>query len=97
VRVLYLSRADAFEDTSSLVIIAKSIIRHMMEQDPELFVTWVVPKGVKDEVLEKYVLSELPDPNRMALPGSSMWRWRQASDTRNPSRTEANRRRPDLR
>ena len=35
-RVLYLSRADEFRDTSSLVIIAKSMFKHMLDLDPEI-------------------------------------------------------------
>lgn len=66
-RVLYLSRSDAFDDTSSLVTIAKSFFRHMLEQDPEMYVTWVVPKGVKDEVLSQYVLADMPDPARLGF------------------------------
>lgn len=60
-RVLYLSRADEFRDKSSLVIIAKSILGHMLRDDPEMYVTWVVPKGTKDEVLDEYVLKPLGD------------------------------------
>lgn len=54
-RVLYLSRADQFDDRSSLVIIAKSVFKYMLESDPEMYVTWVVPRGVKDEVLDQYL------------------------------------------
>jgi len=63
-RVLYLNRADEFRDRSSLVIIAKSVIRHMLESDPEMFVTWVVPRGVKDEVLHEYVLAPMGENAR---------------------------------
>lgn len=58
-RVLYLSRADEFRDKSSLVIIAKSVIRHMLAADPEMYVTWVVPRGTSDDVLAEYVLKPL--------------------------------------
>jgi hypothetical protein len=55
-RALYLSRADQFDDRSSLVIIAKSLIRHMLAADPEMYVSWVVPRGVKDELLQEFIL-----------------------------------------
>lgn len=63
-RVLYLNRGDAFKDTSSLVIIAKSVIRYMLESDPEMFVTWVVPRGTKDDDLMKFVLAPLGENAR---------------------------------
>ena len=66
-RVLYLSRADEFRDKSSLVIIAKSVIRYMLESDPEMYVTWVVPKGTKDEVLFEYVLTPLGETAKRLL------------------------------
>jgi hypothetical protein len=65
VRVLYLSRADEFRDKSSLVIIAKSVLKYMQKADPEMFVTWVIPAGTKQEVLDEYVLAEMPDPSRV--------------------------------
>jgi hypothetical protein len=58
-RVLYLSRADEFRDKSSLVIIAKSVLGHMLDQHPDVHVNWVVPKGTSDEVLHEYVLAPL--------------------------------------
>lgn len=64
-RVLYLSRADAFDDTSSLVIIAKGMLGHAMRADPELFVTWVIPRGAKDAQLQEYIVSAMPDPSRI--------------------------------
>jgi hypothetical protein len=63
-RVLYLNRGDAFKDTSSLVIIAKSVIRYMLESDPEMYVTWVVPRGTKDDDLLKFVLLPLGENAR---------------------------------
>lgn len=67
-RVLYLSRADEFRDKSSLVIIAKSVFRHMLEADPEMFVQWVIPRGTKQEVLDEYVLAPLGEnARRMAF------------------------------
>jgi hypothetical protein len=63
-RCLYLSRADEFRDKSSLVIIAKSVIRHMLESDPEMFVDWVVPRGTSDDVLSEYVLKPLGENAR---------------------------------
>jgi hypothetical protein len=63
-RVLYLSRADEFRDKSSLVIIAKSVIRYMLESDPEMFVTWVIPRGTKPEILDEYVLAPLGENAR---------------------------------
>lgn len=54
-RVLYLSRADQFDDRSSAVIVAKSVIKHMLDADPELFVSWVIPRSTKEEVLDEYV------------------------------------------
>lgn len=73
-RVLYLSRADQFDDRSSLVIIAKSMFKHMLAADPELYVTWVVPRGVKDEVLTEFILRPLGENARRmtflkAMPG----------------------------
>jgi hypothetical protein len=38
------------------VIIAKSLIRYMLEADPEMFVTYVVPRGTPDEVLAENML-----------------------------------------
>lgn len=58
-RVLYLSRADEFRDKSSLVIIAKSVLGHMLDQHPDVHVNWVVPRGTPDEVLHEYVLKPL--------------------------------------
>jgi len=66
-RVLYLSRADEFRDKSSLVIIAKSVIKHMLAADPEMYVTWVVPRDTKPEVLDEFVLQEMPDPKRLGF------------------------------
>jgi hypothetical protein len=63
-RVLYLSRADEFRDKSSLVIIAKSVFRHMLEADPQMYVTWVVPRGTSDDVLHEYVLAPLGENAR---------------------------------
>lgn len=63
--MLYLSRADEFRDKSSLVIIAKSVLKYMQRSDPEMFVTWVIPRGTKQEVLDEYVLAEMPDPSRL--------------------------------
>lgn len=66
-RVLYLSRADEFRDKSSLVIIAKSVIKHMLQFDPEMYVTWVIPEGTKPEILDEFVLQEMPDPKRLGF------------------------------
>lgn len=64
-RVLYLSRADQFDDRSSLVIIARSVIAHMLAADPEMYVTWVIPKNARDQDLQEFLLDRMPDPNRV--------------------------------
>ena len=63
-RVLYLSRADEFRDKSSLVIIAKSVLWHLLDQHPDVHVNWVVPRGTSDEVLHEYVLAPLGENAR---------------------------------
>lgn len=64
-RVLYLSRADAFDGTSSLVNIAGGMLARMVRLDPEFYVTWVVPRGAKDDQLDQ--IRAGCDPKRLTF------------------------------
>lgn len=66
-RVLFLGRNDDFNNKSSLEIVAKSTFKHMLEQDPEMYVTWVIPTQTRQEDLDEHVLSIMPDPKRIGF------------------------------
>lgn len=66
-RVLYLGRADEFSDVSSLALVPKQMFQRLQMLDPQLYVTWVVPGSTPDEVLEQYLLRDMPDPARLGF------------------------------
>ena len=61
-RILYLGRSDAFDGVSSLVNIARGFFSYMQEADPEFYVQWVVPSGIKASDLADV---KMHDPARL--------------------------------
>jgi hypothetical protein len=63
-RVLFLGRADQFDGRSSITNVAGNLIGLMLKQDPDLHVTWTIPRNTPDDLLSEHFVAPLGEAGR---------------------------------